>query len=108
MVNEKIYNTIVKYNLIVPNDIIIVAVSGGTDSMCLLDNLNNLKEKLGIKKIVVAHVNHMLREEAEEETQYVRKYCQLHDIDCYIKYVNIIEISENKGISEETAGREER
>lgn len=50
MVKETILNTIKKYNLIEPNDTIIVAVSGGPDSMCLLDNLIELKQELQIKK----------------------------------------------------------
>ena len=52
MVRETILNTIKKYNLIDPNDIIVVAVSGGPDSMCLLDNLVYLKELLN-KHIMV-------------------------------------------------------
>ena len=38
-IREKILNTIKKYNLISPNDTVMVAVSGGPDSMCLIDNL---------------------------------------------------------------------
>ena len=41
MIEEKILNTITKYNLIKNGDKIVVAVSGGPDSMCLLDVLNN-------------------------------------------------------------------
>ena len=42
---NKIENTIKKYNLLTKDDIVIVAVSGGPDSMCLIDNLLKLKEK---------------------------------------------------------------
>lgn len=108
MLEDKVLETIKKYNLIQELDTVIVAVSGGPDSMCLLNSLYNLKEKLKIKKIIVAHVNHMLRQEAQEETEYVKKYCQIKKIEIYIKYVNIKEISANNKISEETAGREER
>ena len=62
MIEDKILQTIKKYNLIQENDVIIVAVSGGPDSMCLLDNLLCLKEELKIKEIIVAHINHMLRD----------------------------------------------
>ncbi len=108
MLEEKVLETIKKYNLLQEKDTVIVAVSGGPDSMCLLNSLVNLKEKLKLNKIAVAHVNHMLRKEAQEETEYVKKYCENKNIEIYIKYANIKEISENNKISEETAGREER
>ena len=108
MLDEKVLETIKNYNLLQAKDTVIVAVSGGPDSMCLLNALVNLKEKLKLNKIAVAHVNHMLREEAQEETEYVKKYCENKNIEIYIKYANIKEISENNKISEETAGREER
>ena len=47
-VREKILNTVRKYNLIQNDDVIVVGVSGGPDSMCLLDNLIALKETLKI------------------------------------------------------------
>ena len=108
MLEDKVLKTIQKFNLLKEKDTVIVAVSGGPDSMCLLNVLYNLKEELKISRLIVAHVNHMLRQEAEEETQYVKKYCDEKNLEIYIKYVNIKEISENNKISEETAGREER
>ena len=90
MVKETILNTIKKYNLIEPNDTIIVAVSGGPDSMCLLDNLIELKQELQIKKIVVAHLNHMIREDAKSETVYVQEYCKNKEIACYVNFVDIL------------------
>ena len=75
-VRETILNTVRKYNLIQNDDVIVVGVSGGPDSMCLLDNLIALKETLKIKEIVVAHLNHQIREEAEEETLYVKRILQ--------------------------------
>ena len=108
MVRETILETIKKYDLIVPNDIVVVAVSGGPDSMCLLDNLVNLKEQFKIKKIVVAHLNHMIREESKEETEYVKKYCEDKNIECFIKFVNVIQKAEQEKIGVEEAGRKER
>ena len=64
---DKILKTIKKYELIESGDKVLIAVSGGPDSMCLLDILNKLKAKLGIE-IAVAHVNHGISEEAKEET----------------------------------------
>ena len=108
MLEDKILNTIKTYNLIEKNDTVLVAVSGGPDSMCLLNSLIDLKEKIDINKIAVAHVNHMLREEADDETQYVKDYCKKNNIECFVKYVNINEVSKKEGISTEAAGRNER
>ena len=68
---DKILKTIKKYKLIESGDKVLIAVSGGPDSMCLLDILNKLKEKLKIE-IAVAHVNHGIRKEAGEETEAER------------------------------------
>ena len=55
------------------NDVIVVGVSGGPDSMCLLHLLNDLKDELNLK-IVVAHMNHKVRKEADEEEAFVRDF----------------------------------
>lgn len=108
MVRNKILETIKKYNLIEENDVVIVAVSGGPDSMCLLDNLLALKNELKIKEIAVAHINHMLRDEAKAETEYVEQYCAKNNIQCYTKFVDIAKIAQEQKIGTEEAGRKER
>ena len=68
---EKVKHTISRYNMIGPGELVVVAVSGGPDSVCLLDILCKLKEELGIG-IVVAHFDHGLRpDEDEHETRFV-------------------------------------
>ena len=107
MLENKILETIKKNNMIKSGEKIIVAVSGGPDSICLLNILNNIKDKLNIK-IVVAHVNHSLRAEADEETEYVKEFCEKLNIECFIKKINILEIAENYKVGTEEAGRRER
>lgn len=106
MIN-KVLKTIQKYNLINENDKIVVAVSGGPDSMCLLHILNELKEKLKFS-IYVAHVNHMIRKEADEETEYVKNYCSNLNIPCFVKKADVVEIASQKKIGTEEAGRRVR
>ena len=72
---EKILKTIKKYNLIKDGDKIVVGVSGGPDSITLLDLLLKLKNQNIIKfDIVVCHINHMIREEATSDEGYVKEY----------------------------------
>ena len=66
-------------NLNIKNETVIVAISGGPDSMLLLHILNNLKIKLTLN-IVVAHVHHNLRKESDEEAIMVENYCKKNDL----------------------------
>lgn len=104
---EKVFNTIQKYNLIKKGDAIVIGVSGGPDSMTLLHMLYQMKELLDIQ-IYVAHVNHMLRKEADEETQYVQEFCKRLGVDCYTKKIDIEKVALDEKISTELAGRKAR
>ena len=104
---NKILNTINKYNLIQKGDKIVIGVSGGPDSMCLLDSLYCLKEKLGIE-IFVAHINHMIREEADEETEYVKEYCKNKNIKCYVKKADVEKLAKEQKLGTEEMGRKIR
>lgn len=68
------------------NDYLVCAISGGPDSMCLLDILVKLKQKFHFK-IVCAHVNHNLRIESKDEELFVKKYCV--DNDVIFEYMKI-------------------
>ncbi len=63
---EKVSSFIKKHHLINKGDTVIVAVSGGPDSVCLLDILCRLKDEFELK-LIVAHLNHGLRPEAQLE-----------------------------------------
>ena len=104
MLEEKVLNTINKYNMIQSGDGIVIGVSGGPDSMTLLNILNNLKEKLNIK-LYVAHINHSIRKEADEETEYVKDFCKKIDVEFFAKKVKVEEIAKELKIGTEEAGR---
>ena len=85
-----------------PNDIsIVIAVSGGPDSMALLNLLNVIKKEKNIK-IICAHVNHNLRKESKAEAKMVKDYCKQKSI-----IYEYMEIKEYKGNTENYA-REKR
>ena len=104
MLQEKILSTITQNNLIQKNDKIVIGVSGGPDSMCLLDILYCLKEKLQIE-LVVSHINHGIRQEAEEETVYVQEYCQKRNIPMFVKRVNVKQLAKEEKLGTEEMGR---
>ena len=60
-------------NLLQDNDTIVLGLSGGPDSMCLLNIILSLNKKL---KIVCAHINHGLRKESLKEQEFITDYCQ--------------------------------
>ncbi|HIR48579.1 MAG TPA: tRNA lysidine(34) synthetase TilS [Candidatus Faecimonas gallistercoris] len=61
------------------NDIIVVGCSAGPDSMALVDMLLKLRDKYSLS-LVVAHVNHNLREQSLQEENYLREYCKKNKI----------------------------
>ena len=107
MLEEKVLNTIKKYELIEKGNTIVIGVSGGPDSMTLLNLLNKLKNKLQFK-IVVAHINHGLRKEADEETEYVKEFCKKESIPFYYKKENVEELAKTQKVGTEEAGRKLR
>lgn len=138
---EKVLETITTYQLIEKGDKIVLGVSGGPDSMCMLQILINLcqiakrdepfwqfsqrnqttrekqqkkidqtkknyqKNSSFLAEIVVAHVNHKIREEADEEEQYVRNYCEENGIEFYTKRIDIQKMAHTNKTGIEETGR---
>lgn len=105
---EQIKNNIREHNLLDPGNRIIVGVSGGADSVCLLKVLLEIKDEFKLTLFVV-HVNHGLRGcEADDDQAYVEKLCRNWGIPFKAYFVDIKALSKKLGISEEEAGREAR
>ena len=65
-----------RYQMIKPGELVLCAVSGGADSMCLLDVLIKASAERGYK-IAVMHFNHRLRgAQSDRDEGFVRQYCQ--------------------------------
>ena len=71
---KKVIDTLNKY--LSTGDVVIACISGGPDSMCLL----SLLEKIKGLNIILAHVNHKVRKESDEEEKYLRKYAKDHNM----------------------------
>ncbi len=104
----KVKNTIDKYGLFTSVKSIAVGVSGGADSMCLLNILSKLKDEYGII-LKAVHINHNLRgDEALRDEKFVRDYCRNNGIDFEVFSVDIKTLSKASSLSEEECGRKER
>ena len=64
-----------KYEMIEAHDLVVAGVSGGADSVCMLELLSAYAERVALKLYVV-HVNHGLRKEAREDAGYVEELCR--------------------------------
>ena len=104
IVEEKFLNTVRDYNLIESGDVIVVGVSGGPDSITLLTCLNKYKEKFNYK-IIVAHINHLIRKDSTEDEQFVENYCKKNDIPIFIKRAKVEEIAKKEKRGTEETGR---
>lgn len=108
---EKVLNTIKKYNLIENGDRLVLGVSGGPDSICMLNILNDIRndKKLHMEfDIIVAHVNHLIRDEAKDDEIFVKNFCEKIGVQFYSKSIDIQKIANNNKIGTEEAGRNAR
>ena len=104
----KVKRTIEKYDLLRDISSIAIGVSGGADSMCLLEILSKLKDEYGII-LKVVHVNHNIRgAEALRDQRVVEDYCRQIGIECIVNSVDVPSLAKNMGIGEEECGRIKR
>ena len=102
---EKIESYIRQYHMIEKGDRIVIGVSGGADSVCLLMALCSLQEKLGFQ-VLVCHVNHELRgEEAAQDEAYVEMLCHKMQVPFFAFHENVELIAKKRKESLEEAGR---
>ena len=103
MIN-RIYDYMIRNKMIEESGCIIAAVSGGADSMCLLEILRELRTKAGFK-LRVLHVHHGLRESAEGDLEYVAGYCEAAGIPFEAVRVDAAGNAAENGLSVEEAAR---
>ena len=69
---RKVKGFIEEYKMLAPGDRVVVALSGGADSVCLLSILSELSQAMGLE-IRAVHINHGLRgAEAQRDVDFVR------------------------------------
>lgn len=105
---RKVCDYIKQNKMVEMGDRIVVGVSGGADSVCLLYVLFEICIKYEIK-IIVVHVNHGIRGiDADRDEQFVKELCSKLDIEYHSFYADVKKIAREDNLTEEEAGRQVR
>jgi tRNA(Ile)-lysidine synthase len=105
---SKVLDFIQRYSLISPEEIVVVGVSGGADSVCLLHVLAKCQKELGIK-LHIAHLNHQLRgAESEADAEYVSNLAGSRGVPITIDRQDVAAYRTERNCSIEEAARELR
>lgn len=107
-ITQQVESFIQRHQLVQRGQHILVAVSGGADSVALLYLLHDLRHCLRLR-LTVAHLNHQIRgAAADEDAAFVKKTARRLRLDCVCKNINVPRLARRKGISLEMAGRRAR
>lgn len=93
--------------LLSPGDRVLMAVSGGVDSMVLLDVLYQFQKKFQLT-LHVAHLDHQLRSDSQADAQFVVEQAKQRGLAYTVKQTDVAALAEKNRHSIETAGRDTR
>jgi len=105
---ERFKENIIEKGLLEKGDGLVLGISGGPDSICMLSLFIRLKREWGLK-LVPVHLNHMLRgEDSQNDALFVSEFCRQKGLECIFHEVDISSLSKKWKISLEEAGRRVR
>jgi len=105
---SKLQSTIDEHGLLEPGQHVLVAVSGGADSVALLHGLLKFSKSLDLR-VSVAHLNHRIRgKTADGDAEFVRSLTRRLKVRCYVGRYDVPRLAKRRKISLEMAAREAR
>ena len=104
---RQMHRFIAQHKMVENGETVLVAVSGGADSLALLYGLHALRQQLKCHLHVV-HLNHCLRPEADTDAEFVRQHAEHLNLPCTIQQVDVFRLAKQWKLSVETAGRRAR
>lgn len=87
--------------------VMLCAVSGGRDSMCLLDYLHKLGQQRGFT-VAAGHLNHLMRPTAQRDEDFVRGFCEVRGIPFYTERADVYALCRAWSLTVEETGRRAR
>ncbi len=108
MVFPKVKKIIERYNMFSPGDRVLVGVSGGPDSVCLLHILNRCRKEMALSLHVV-HINHGIRKrESKREEKFVSHLAGRMSLPITVKSLDVPSYARRKRLTVEEAARDMR
>ncbi len=105
---EKAYDTVKKYNMLQKNDVVVIGISGGADSVSLFHFLYEIRKEYSLK-LVGVHIHHGIRgQEADRDAEYVRELCNKYNVDFELFKYDIHSEAKKMKLTDEEAGRKIR
>ena len=101
---DRIYKTLIENKLISEGDTVIVGASGGPDSQFMIHILNKLRKDMGFD-MVLTHLNHLHRDEADKDEDLVRKTAEKLGLEFFSRSRSMDDLAKELKISPEDAGR---
>ena len=106
---DKIYRYIEQNNMLSDCERVVVGLSGGADSVCLLMVLKGYIEKKHLQtELCAVHVNHGIRQEAGDDEEFARALCERMKVGFVAYHIDAVGLAKQLGMSVEEAGRKER
>jgi len=103
-----VQKAITRRRMIEPGDHVVAAVSGGADSVCMLDMLDRLRDMLGFS-LEVAHFEHGIRgQDSRGDAEFVEKLARSKGLEFFMEAGDVPSVAREKKLSMEEAAREER
>lgn len=104
---QKIKQFIEKWGMLPQKAGVLVGLSGGADSVALLEVLCQLRGQLGLS-IFAVHVHHGIRAAAQKDADFCAKLCEDKEVPFACEYVDVPQLAEAQGLTVEEAGRKAR
>ncbi len=106
---REVFETISQFGMIQKKDTVLAGVSGGPDSVTLVRVLLDLKKKMGLTTLGIAHLNHGLRgEESQGDETFVKEIARRFCLPFFTKQMDIGSLAKEEHLSVEEAGRNAR
>ena len=105
---NKLFDKINAENFVSENDVVLIALSGGADSIFLAEYFKSIKDKYSLT-LKAAHIEHGIRgQESLDDCSFVEDYCKKNDIECFVLHINAPVEAKNAGIGVEVYSRNKR